>query len=90
MMEAAAHQAMTTPGWNDKPLPKRNGHHKGMLPSTWLNRELRVEYAGADGKLNATNGTLLDWFPAGVVLNVAGARTLVCWERVAVIELVGD
>ena len=90
MMETADEQAMTTPnGWGDKPLPKRNGP-RGMLPSTWLNRELRLEYAGADGKPNTTSGVLLDWFPAGPVLSVAGARTLVCWERVVLVELVGD
>ena len=88
MVETA--DAMTNPGaWDEAPPAKRNGH-KGMLPSTWLNRELKVEYAGADGKANATSGILLDWFPAGPVLNVGGARTVVCWDRIALIELAGD
>lgn len=89
-MSETTEQAMTTPnGWGDAPLPKRNGS-KGLLPSTWVGRELRVEYTGADGKASTTSGVLLDWYPAGPVLNMGGARTLVSWERIALIELVGD
>jgi len=88
---AETNGAMTAPaGYEDAPLPKRNGHHRGMLPSTWLQRELRLEYIGADDKANTTTGVLLDWFPAGPVLNVGGARTLVSWDRIALIELIGD
>lgn len=82
--------AMTTPqGWDDAPLPKRNGH-RGMLPSTWLNRHVRVEYAGADGKAAKTSGVLLDLFPAGPVLNIGGAKTCLLWERLVLLELVSD
>jgi hypothetical protein len=33
---------------------------------------------------------LLDLYPAGPVLNIAGAKTLVAWERLALVELVED
>lgn len=79
----------TPPGWDDAPLPKRNGH-KGLLPGTWLNRELRIEYIDAAGKATTTTAVLLDWFPFGPVLNMSGTRSLVAWERVTLIELVGD
>ncbi len=85
-MTETTDRATTAPGWDDAPLPKRNGH-KGMLPSTWLGRALRVEYADASGKPSQAAGTLLDWYPAGPVLNVGGARTVVCWERICSIEL---
>jgi hypothetical protein len=81
---------MTTPnGWSDKPLPKRNGF-KGMLPSSWLNRELRLEYTGAAGQAQFTTGILLDTFPAGPVLSILGAKTLIAWERLCLVELVED
>ncbi len=33
---------------------------------------------------------LLDLYPAGPVLNVAGAKTLICWERLVLCDLVED
>jgi hypothetical protein len=85
--DAAAY--MTAPTKNgEAPLPKRNGS-KGLLPSTWLKRALRLEYVVC-GELRETTGTLLDLYPAGPVLNAGGVRTLITWETVAVVELVDD
>jgi hypothetical protein len=83
-------QAMTRPDANGTPsLPKRGGP-KGLLPSTWLDRTLKVEYTDASGADQETSGTLLDLYPAGPVLNIAGAKTIVAWERLALVELVED
>ena len=80
---------MTAPDRNGSPtLPRRDGP-KGLLPTTWLKRALRLEYVVC-GELRETTGTLLDVYPAGPVLNAGGARTLIAWETVAVVELVGD
>jgi hypothetical protein len=81
---------MTAPDKNGTPaLPKRTGP-KGLLPSTWLSRALRLEYVVC-GQLRETTGTLLDVYPAGPVLHCGGgARTLIAWETVAVVELVED
>jgi hypothetical protein len=79
--------APTTNG--DAPLPRRGGP-KGMLPSTWLNRSLRVEYTDCYGTGQETSGVLLDFFPAGAVLSIKGAKTLISWDRLAVVELVED
>ncbi|MDP8951172.1 MAG: hypothetical protein M3N18_02850 [Actinomycetota bacterium] len=57
------------------------------MPSTWLDRPLRVEYADAGGKGRETRGVLLDWYPVGVVLRIEGARTLIPRERLALLEL---
>src|SRR5215208_4924070 len=66
---------MTTPNMNgDKRLPRRDGP-RGLLPTTWLNRSLRVEYTGASGEAQQTSATLLDVYPFGPVLNIAGAKT---------------
>jgi hypothetical protein len=80
---------MTAPDKNGAPaLPKRVGP-KGLLPSTWLSRALRLEYVVC-GQLRETTGTLLDVYPAGPVLNAGGARTLISWDTLAVVELVED
>ena len=36
------------------------------------------------------SGTLLDLYPAGPILNIGGAKTLLSWDRLAVVELVED
>jgi hypothetical protein len=83
-------EAMTRPDVNGTPaLPKRAAP-KGLLPSTWLGRSLRIEYVDAYGGGQETRGTLLDFYPAGPVLHVAGAKTLICWERLVLCELVED
>ena len=80
---------MTRPDVNGTPaLPKRNGP-KGLLPSTWLERTLKLEYV-ACGELRTTRATLLDTYPAGPVLNIAGAKTLISWDRLVLCELVED
>jgi hypothetical protein len=82
--------AMTRPDVNGTPsLPKRGGP-KGLLPSTWLQRTLKVEYTDCYGSGQATSGTLLDLYPAGPVLNIGGAKTLISWDRLALCELVED
>jgi hypothetical protein len=45
---------------------------------------------GATGAGVETSGTLLDLYPAGPVLNVGGAKTLICWERLVLVELRED
>jgi len=82
--------AMTRPDVNGTPsLPKRQAP-KGLLPSTWLQRTLKVAYVDACGAGVETSGTLLDLYPAGPVLNLNGAKTLLSWDRLAVVELVED
>jgi hypothetical protein len=83
-------QAMTRPDVNGTPsLPKR-GSPKGLLPSTWLDRTLKVEYTDAAGAGRQTTGTLLDLYPAGPVLNISSAKTVLSWDRVVLYELVED
>jgi hypothetical protein len=74
-------EAMTAPTVDGQPpLPKRRGP-KGLLPSTWLERTLKVVYTDCYGSGQETSGTLLDFYPAGPILNVAGAKTLISWGR---------
>ncbi len=83
-------EAMTRPDVNGTPaLPRRAGP-KGLLPSTWLARTLKLEYVDAFGVGQATSGILLDLYPAGPVLSMGGAKTLICWERLVICELVED
>ena len=83
-------EAMTAPTVDGQPsLPKRSGP-KGMLPSTWLSRTLRLEYIDGFGAGVETSGVLLDYFPAGPVLHIDGVKTLICLERLVLAQLVED
>ncbi len=73
----------------EAPLPKRGGP-KGIMPSTWTNRTLRLEYVGGDGLMRESSGTLLDCYPAGAIINIKGAKTLLSWNRLVLAELVED
>jgi hypothetical protein len=82
--------AMTKPDSNGTPsLPKRAGP-KGLLPSTWLERTLRLEYVDGFGTGVQASGVLLDYFPAGPVLHIDGVKTLISWDRLVVAQLVED
>ena len=70
-------------------LPKRAAP-KGMLPSTWLQRSLRLEYVDGFGAGVETSGVLLEFYPAGPILNVAGVKRLISWDRLVSCELVED
>ena len=83
-------EAMTRPDVNGSPaLPKR-ASPKGLVPSTWLERTLKLEYVDGFGVGQATSGTLLDLYPVGPVLNIGGAKTLLSWDRLVLRELVED
>ncbi len=88
MTEIPTIEAMSKPDANGQVHAKRSGP-KGLLPSTWLSRALRLEYVVC-GELRETTGTLLDVYPAGPVVNAGGARTLISWDTLAVVELVED
>jgi hypothetical protein len=83
-------EAMTRPDASGAPsLPKRGGP-KGLLPSPWLERTLKVEYLDSHGKGRETSGTLLDLYPFGPVLSIGGAKTALSWDALVLAELVED
>jgi len=83
-------EAMTALAVDGTPaLPKRVGP-KGLLPSTWVDRTLRVAYVDCRGAGQETSGTLLALYPAGPVLNIGGAKTLLSWDRLVLCELAED
>ena len=83
-------EAMARPDSNGTPaLPRRAGP-KGLLPSTWLERTLRVSYVDCYGGGQEARGTLLDLYPAGPILSMNGAKALISWDRLTLVELVED
>jgi hypothetical protein len=42
------------------------------------------------GELREASATLLDVYPAGPILNIAGGKTLLSWDRIVLAELVED
>jgi hypothetical protein len=71
----------------DKVLLKRQGP-KPMIPASWMERGMRIEYVDAHGRGVETSAKLLDTYPAGLILAVDGARMLLSWERLVLVELV--
>jgi len=69
------------------PMARRDGP-RGMLPSTWMGRSLRVEYTDSEGSGRETSGIYLDHCPVGIIMNIRGARTLIAWDRIGLAELV--
>ena len=55
-------EVMTKPDANGHVHVKRTAP-KGLLPSTWLERTLRISYVDAHGTGTETSGTLLDLLP---------------------------
>jgi hypothetical protein len=80
----------TTPSANgEAPLPRRVP--RGLLPSTWTGRTLKIEYTAADGLPVTTTGALLEYFPFGPVLRSSGGeRWALAWDRISTIELQED
>jgi hypothetical protein len=70
-------------------MESRTGH-KPPLPSTWLRRNVRLTYSDCYGHGLETSGALLDVCDLGPVLSIDGAKTLIAWERLALLELVED
>jgi hypothetical protein len=68
------------------PAPPRS-HVRTMMPTSWIGSPIRLEYRDSDGRGQKTSGTLLDWSPFGVLLNLAGTRTLISWDHIALLEL---
>jgi hypothetical protein len=71
------------------PIPKRNGS-RTMIPLAWLGREALVEYMTSDGKGVSISATILDWCGLGIICAIAGARSIVPWDAIRIVELKGD
>jgi hypothetical protein len=82
-------EVMTAPDRNGRPTLPRWNVSKGIIPTSWHNRAVRVAYVDGDGVGPERSATLLDSFPFGPVLNIAGAMTIVAWDAIRLIELTG-
>ena len=51
---------------------------------------MKIAYTDCYGSGQETSGTLLDLYPAGPILSVAGAKTMISWDRLVLCELVED
>ena len=83
-------EMQTIPQTNgEAPLPRRNAP-KGLLPGTWIGRTLKVSYMDADGLAAESTGTLLDLYPFGPVMNLAGQRAALSWDCLRAVTLIND
>lgn len=83
-------EMVTKPSSNgEAPLPRRTP--RGLLPSTWTGHSIRVEYTAAGGEAVTTTGALLELYPFGPVLRSSeGDRFALSWDRLTLVELLGD
>ncbi len=81
---------MTAPTVEGAPsLPRRSGA-RTMLPSTWIERSVRVSYVDVHGQGVETSGTLLDWCALGLILNLAGEKSVLAWDCLRAVVLIND
>ena len=64
---------------------KRSASSASSAHTNWPADPMRFYGSGQQ-----TSGTLLDLYPAGPVLNIGGAKTLLSWDRLVLCELVED
>ncbi len=83
-------ETTVVPTTNGEAPPAPRNAPRGLLPSTWQGRAIRLEYTDAHGLGVETSGILLDWCGTGPVFNLAGGRVLVAWDRLVSLGLVGD
>ncbi len=89
-MEILEGNLMARPDTNGTPsLPKRSGA-RSMLPSTWIERSVRVSYVDVHGQGVETSGTLLDWCALGLILNLAGEKSVLAWDCLRAVVLIND
>ncbi len=89
-MTETIERAMTAPTTNgEPPLPRRSGA-RTMLPSTWIERSVRVSYVDVHGQGVETSGTLLDWCALGLILNLAGEKSVLAWDCLRAVVLIND
>ena len=74
-------EAMAKPDKNGTPTLPRRAAPKGMMPSTWVGRSVDVQYSDGYGPGQESSGTLLDLYPAGLIMSIAGTKTLIAWDR---------
>ncbi len=81
-------EAMSAPDVNGRPsLPRRNAP-KMLMPGSWISRSIRAEYRDGDGQGQTMSGKCLDYFPTGLVIGSSGARVLLSWDSLILVELV--
>ena len=79
---------MVKPDSNGSPLlPKRSGP-KTLVPSSWLDRTVLVEYINASGKATKIDATLIELYPFGPCIAARnGEKQLISWDRLVEIHL---
>ena len=70
---------------DSKVMARRPGRE--LFPASWLRRGVRLTYEVGGGKTADVRGTLLDFCGLGLLVQINGARSLLPWERVVMVEL---
>jgi hypothetical protein len=60
-----------------------------MVPTTWVNQQVLIEYATADGSGASTSAVLLDWCGLGLIVAMNRPRAVIPWDSIRWLELRG-
>jgi hypothetical protein len=82
--KGACREARTAPPWAHRYTELQETERK----ETTMNEKARIEEATR--RRQETEAVLLDWCPAGVLLGIAGGKTLLSWDRLVLCELQED
>ena len=61
-----------------------------LFPASWLRRKAAVLYDDGTPKGADVTGTLLEWCGVGLIVGTPDGKTLVSWDSIRVVELVGE
>jgi hypothetical protein len=72
---------LVTPDRGYRLTARRPGRE--LFPASWLRHRARIIYDGGD-----LAGVLLEFCSTGLIVQVNGSKTLICWDALQVVELV--
>ncbi len=73
-------------------VARSSSARRELFPASWLRRKAAVLYDDGTPKGADVTGTLLEWCGVGLIVATgeAGGKTLVSWDSIRVVELVGE
>lgn len=89
-MEQITSPSVATAPFMDRhaPLLKRNDL-RTMIPLRRFVRGALVKYTTSGGKEVFTSATILDWCRLEIICAIVGARSIVAWDALRIVELRG-
>jgi hypothetical protein len=83
-------ELVTKPGSNGE-APTARRQPKGLLPYSWLNHTLKIDFVEADGTAGTASGAYVEQYGFGPVLKSSlGDKFAISWDRLVQVQLKED